>query len=85
MCAIYTIIVHNVTWKDVQIHMHFKKNKSSQEGESSLPVQNIINNIYLLFDHITAIQDFDSGPVTARNITRKSVLPNFARHVLSKS
>ena len=33
----------------------------------------------------TAIQGFDSGPVTARNITRKSVLPNFARHVLSKS
>ena len=30
-------------------------------------------------------QGFDSGPVTARNITRKSVLPNFARHVLSKS
>ena len=35
--------------------------------------------------HDTAIQGFDSGPVTARNITRKSVLPNFARHVLSKS
>ncbi|KAL5509263.1 hypothetical protein EMCRGX_G004601 [Ephydatia muelleri] len=34
---------------------------------------------------VTAIQGFDSGPVTARNITRKSVLPNFARHVLSKS
>ena len=34
---------------------------------------------------ITAIQGFDSGPVTARNITRKSVLPNFARHVLSIS
>ncbi|KAL5509989.1 hypothetical protein EMCRGX_G005452 [Ephydatia muelleri] len=34
---------------------------------------------------ITAIQGFDSGTVTARNITRKSVLPNFARHVLSKS
>ena len=34
---------------------------------------------------VTAIQGFDSGPVTARNITRKSVLPNFARHVLTKS
>ena len=33
----------------------------------------------------TAIQGFDSGPVTARNITRKSVLPNFARNVVSKS
>ena len=32
-----------------------------------------------------AIQGFDSGPVTKRNITRKSGLPNFARHVLSKS
>ena len=37
------------------------------------------------FKKCTAIQGFDSGPVTARNITRKSVLSNFARHVLSKS
>ena len=38
-------------------------------------------------DHIlhTATQAFDCGPVTARNIDRKSLLLSFASHLLLKS
>ena len=43
--------MHNVTWRDVQIHIHYNKNKSSQEGESSLASTIIIVHIYRLFDH----------------------------------
>ena len=59
--------------------------KSTRSTSPIYCCANYASDLMMVFGINTAIQGFDSGPVTARNITRKSVLSNFARHVLSKS